>query len=114
MFNRPRLATTYLYLTLTKKLRHIKQLQHVGKGKKRRLCFFWLSSEHDLKAWLAKFQPNGSKISGGGNMGHYFHAGYTEAITGVPCNPHTFGRTFVCLMRKSSVDTMTLKELSRW
>jgi hypothetical protein len=114
MFNRPQLATKYWRLALTKKPRHDKRLQRFGKGNEEGYAPLGSLSEHDLKAWLAKFQSNGSNISGGENMGHYFHAGYTEAITGVPCNPHTFGRTFVCLMRKSSVDTMTLKELSRW
>jgi len=34
--------------------------------------------------------------------------------TGLPCNPHTFRRTFACLLRKSGVDTMTIKDLGRW
>jgi len=34
--------------------------------------------------------------------------------TGIHCNPHTFRRTFACLLRKAGVDTMTIKELGRW
>ena len=34
--------------------------------------------------------------------------------TGLPCNPHTFRRTFACLLRKAGVDTMTIKDLGRW
>ena len=34
--------------------------------------------------------------------------------TGLPCNPHTFHRTFACLLRKAGVDTMTIKDLGRW
>ena len=35
--------------------------------------------------------------------------------TGLPCNPpHTFRRTFACLLRKARVDTMTIKDLGRW
>ena len=34
--------------------------------------------------------------------------------TGLPCNPHTFLRTFACLPRKAGVDTMTIKDLGRW
>ena len=33
---------------------------------------------------------------------------------GLPCNPHTFRRTFACLLRKAGVDTMTIKDLGRW
>ena len=37
-----------------------------------------------------------------------------EKETGLPCNPHTFRRTFACLLRKAGVDTMTIKDLGRW
>jgi len=37
-----------------------------------------------------------------------------KQVTGLPCNPHTFRRTFACLLRKAGVDTMTIKELGRW
>ena len=37
-----------------------------------------------------------------------------EAATGLPCNPHTFRRTFACLRKASGVDTMTIKDLGRW
>ncbi len=37
-----------------------------------------------------------------------------EKETGVPCNPHTFRRTFACLLRKAGVDSMTIKDLGRW
>ena len=37
-----------------------------------------------------------------------------EAATGLPCNPHTFRRTFACLLRKAGVDTMTIKDPGRW
>ena len=34
--------------------------------------------------------------------------------TGIPCDPHTFGRTFASLLRRVGVDTMTIKDLGRW
>jgi len=37
-----------------------------------------------------------------------------EKNTGMPCNAHTFRRTFACLLRKAGVDTMTIKDLGRW
>ena len=69
MFNHPHLATKYLYLALTKKLRHVKRLQRVGKGNKEGYATFGSLSEHYLKAWLAEFQPNGSNISGESKWG---------------------------------------------
>jgi len=33
---------------------------------------------------------------------------------GLQCNPHTFRRTFACLLRKAGIDTMTIKDLGRW
>jgi integrase len=40
--------------------------------------------------------------------------GDLKQATGLPCNPHTFRRTFACLLRKAGVDTMTIKDLGRW
>jgi integrase len=37
-----------------------------------------------------------------------------EKETGFHCNPHTFRRTFACLLRKAGVDTMTIEDLGRW
>ena len=37
-----------------------------------------------------------------------------KAKRGLPCNPHTFRRTFACLLRKAGVDTMTIKDSGRW
>ncbi|MFC1901744.1 site-specific integrase [Chloroflexota bacterium] len=44
----------------------------------------------------------------------YTKARRLETATGLPCNPHTFRRTFACLLRKAGVDTMTIKDLGRW
>ncbi|MHA2067638.1 MAG: tyrosine-type recombinase/integrase [Candidatus Thorarchaeota archaeon] len=32
----------------------------------------------------------------------------------MPCNPHTFRRTFACLLPKAGLDTMTIKGLGKW
>ena len=34
--------------------------------------------------------------------------------TGLPCNAHTFRRTFASLLRKAGVDSLTIKDLGRW
>ncbi|MFC1944940.1 hypothetical protein ACFLX5_05645 [Chloroflexota bacterium] len=37
-----------------------------------------------------------------------------EEATGLTCNPHTFRRTFACLLRKAEVHAMTIKDLGGW
>jgi integrase len=39
---------------------------------------------------------------------------HSICVTNLYCNPHTFRRTFACLLRKAGVDTMTIKDLGRW
>ena len=37
-----------------------------------------------------------------------------KATTGIPCNAHSFRRAFASILRRSGVDTMTIKDLGRW
>jgi integrase len=67
-----------------------------------------------LKTWLAEFEPGGDYIWGLNASGIAAVLRRLKAETGLPCNPHTFRRTFACLLRKSGVDTMTIKDLGRW
>jgi len=42
---------------------------------------------------------------------------YAEAIrkgTGLPCNTHTFRRTFASILAKRGVDSLHIKRLGRW
>ncbi len=86
----------------------------VGKGSKEALAPFGEQSEHYLRAWLAEFHPNGSSIWGVNRWQIVVIMRNLKAKTGLPCNPHTFRRTFACLLRKAGVDTMTIKDLGRW
>ena len=85
----------------------------MGKGRKEALAPFGELSEGYLKAWLAQYQPNGN-IWGLNKWGITSMLRRLEADCGLPCNPHTFRRTFACLLRKAGVDTMTIKDLGRW
>jgi len=85
----------------------------MGKGRKEALAPFGELSEGYLKAWLAQYQPNGN-IWGLNKWGITSMLRRLEAASGLPCNPHTFRRTFACLLRKAGVDTMTIKDLGRW
>jgi len=37
-----------------------------------------------------------------------------SAKTGLPCNPHTFRRTFASLLAKRGIDSLHIMRLGRW
>ena len=85
----------------------------MGKGRKEGYAPFGELSERYLREWFNSFSPNGS-IWGINKWGISMMLRRLERETGLPCNPHTFRRTFACLLRKAGVDTMTIKDLGRW
>ena len=85
----------------------------MGKGRKEALAPFGRKTEQYLGAWLSEYQPNGN-IWGLNKWGIISMLRRLESYTGLPCNPHTFRRTFACLLRKSGLDVMTIKDLGRW
>jgi site-specific recombinase XerD len=85
----------------------------VGKGKKESYAPFGELSERYMKEWLVQYQPN-VNIWGLNEWGIVSMLRRLEKATGLPCNAHTFRRTFACLLRKAGVDTMTIKDLGRW
>ena len=86
----------------------------IGKGNKEGFAPFGELSERYLKQWLSEYNPNGGNIWGLNKWGITSLLRRLEVKTGIKCNPHTFRRTFACLLRKSGVDTMTIKDLGRW
>jgi integrase len=65
--------------------------------------------------WLAEYKPKPQQhIWDIGAWGVTAMLDRLRQETGLPCNPHTFRRTFACLLRKAGVDTMTIKDLGRW
>lgn len=85
----------------------------MGKGRKEAHAAFGDLTVKYLKAWLEQYQPTGN-IWGVNQWGITSMLRKLKADTGLPCNPHTFRRTFACLLRKAGVDTMTIKDLGRW
>ena len=85
----------------------------IGKGRKEAYAPFGALSEGYLKKWLAQNKSNGN-IWGINEWGISIMLRRLRAKTGLPCNPHTFRRTFACLLRKQGIDTMTIKDLGRW
>ncbi len=90
-----------------------KVLRTFGKGGKEAYAPFGELSEQYLRAWLEEHSPNGS-VWDIGKDGIQTMLRRLQEETGLPCNAHTFRRTFACLLRKSGVDTMTIKDLGRW
>jgi len=91
----------------------IRAVRVIGKGRKEALAPFGKQTEQYLGAWLNQYNPNGN-IWGLNKWGVISMLRRLEADTGLPCNPHTFRRTFACLLRKSGLDVMTIKDLGRW
>jgi len=85
----------------------------LGKGRKEALAAFGTLTEQYLKEWLTQYRPKGN-IWGMNNEGIRTMLRRLQQATGLLCNPHTFRRTFACLLRKAGVDTMTIKDLGRW
>ena len=85
----------------------------LGKGNKEGYAPFGTLSEQYLKGWLSQYQPNGN-IWGLSKWGISIMLRRLEQRVGFPCNPHTFRRTFACLLRKAGVDSMVIKDLGRW
>jgi site-specific recombinase XerD len=88
-------------------------IQIIGKGRKEALAPFGALSSQYLTQWLAQYEPT-DNIWGFNESGVVSMLRRLEKVTGLTCNPHTFRRTFACLLRKAGVDTMTIKDLGRW
>ncbi len=90
-------------------------IRTIGKGNKEAYAPFGTLSEQYLKEWLNEFHPKtNSNIWGLNEWGIDSMLDRLRNRTGLPCNAHTFRRTFACLLRKAGVDTMTIKDLGRW
>jgi site-specific recombinase XerD len=85
----------------------------MGKGRKEAYAPFGELSAVYLREWLAQYKPD-ENIWGLNQWGITSMLRRLQKKTGLPCNPHTFRRTFACLLRKAGVDTMTIKDLGRW
>ncbi len=86
----------------------------MGKGRKEALAPLGKTTRKYIRRWLNEFQPNGGNIWGLERWGVVSMLRRLRLSTGLPCNPHTFRRTFACLLRKAGLDVMTIKDLGRW
>ncbi len=92
-----------------------KTIRVLGKGNKEGYAPFGLLTEQHLRLWLNEYKPQLNEPIW--NIGFWGIKSMLEQLsleTGLQCNPHTFRRTFACLLRKAGIDTMTIKDLGRW
>jgi len=82
------------------------------KGNKEGLAPFGKMTEDLLKQWLSTH--NGSKLWDLKFRGVSIMLKRLSARTGLPCNAHTFRRTFASILAKRGVDSLHIMRLGRW
>jgi site-specific recombinase XerD len=83
------------------------------KGNKEGLAVFGQRTETLLKQWLAQYNADGHLWDVNSNgintiLRRLMHE------TGLPCNAHTFRRTFASILAKRGVDSLHIMRLGRW
>jgi len=83
------------------------------KGRKEGLAPFGERTEQLLEEWLSQYKSNG-RLWDLNTWGIVEMLKQLRARTGLPCNPHTFRRTFASILAKRGVDSLHIKRLGRW
>jgi len=84
------------------------------KGNKEALAPFGIKTEVLLKEWFTGYSPNGGNIWGLKKWGIIEMLKQLKVKTNLPCNPHTFRRTFASILAKRGVDCLHIMRLGRW
>jgi len=83
------------------------------KGSREGLAVFGERTESLLKEWLSGHSPNG-RLWGINKHGINIMLRRLMTKTGLPCNPHTFRRTFASILAKKGIDSLHIMRLGRW
>jgi integrase/recombinase XerD len=83
------------------------------KGNKEGLAPFGERTEKLLKEWLSQYHTD-DRLWDINHWGISIMLRRLSARTGLPCNPHTFRRTFASILAKRGVDSLHIKRLGRW
>jgi site-specific recombinase XerD len=85
----------------------------VCKGNREGLAPFGARTEALLREWLSQHEANGRlwDLNRGGLIDLFRRL---RVKTGLPCNPHTFRRTFASILAKRGVDSLHIMRLGRW
>ena len=84
------------------------------KGNKEGLAPFGEGTESLLRQWLSQYSPNGGNIWGIGKWDIEDMLRGLRSKTGLPCNPHTFRRSFASILAKRGIDSLHIMRLGRW
>jgi len=85
-----------------------------GKGRKEGKAPFGRTSENLLKEWLSQYNPNGGNIWGMNKWNIVDMLRRLRTKTRLPCNAHTFRRSFATILAKRGVDSLHIMRLGRW
>ena len=85
----------------------------IGKGNKEGLAPFGIRTESLLKEWLSQYRADG-KLWDIDYWGINIMLCRLKVKTGLPCNPHTFRRTFASILAKRGIDSLHIMRLGRW
>jgi len=83
------------------------------KGNKEAYAPFGQRTEALLRDWLSRYKTNG-RIWDINHNGISIMLRRLMRSTGLPCNPHTFRRTFASLLAKRGIDSLHIMRLGRW
>ncbi len=83
------------------------------KGGKEGLAPFGQRTEKLLKEWLLQY-PTKDRLWDISGWGICWMLRKLAAKTGLPCNAHTFRRTFASILAKRGVDSLHIMRLGRW
>ncbi|MFC1955729.1 tyrosine-type recombinase/integrase [Chloroflexota bacterium] len=86
----------------------------ICKGNKEAMAVFGKRTEQLLQQWLSEYNPNSGNIWGVNKWGIVDILQQLKERTGLPCNPHTFRRTFASILAKRGVDSLHIMRLGRW
>lgn len=84
------------------------------KGNREGLAPLGAKTEAFLRAWLSTYNPNGKNIWGMNKWGIMDMLRRLRSRTGLPCNAHTFRRSFASILAKRGVDSLHIMRLGRW
>lgn len=85
----------------------------VCKGNKEGLAPFRERTEQLMREWLGQYKANGN-LWGLDRWGIVEMLKVLRVKTGLPCNAHTFRRTFASLLAKKGIDSLHIMRLGRW
>lgn len=84
------------------------------KGTREGFAVFGKKTEAYMKQWLNEYDANGGCIWNTNKNGIEEMLKQLKAKTGLPCNAHTFRRTFASILAKRGVDSPHIMRLGRW